>query len=318
VIAQLEALLPGERQTLFLRACLLEGEAAREAWAAWLAGTTDPVAAFKDPAQASRRLAPLLDGVATGPRAGTLAVVVSAALMRERPRWEALSAAAGAAVAALDAGGVPHVVVGGVALAPSVYAAPWYRHCHDVDVVLERDLDGRAERLLRDGGFARERTRSSWLHASGTRLVLHTCLRRSRGPSLSFEDLRAHGGEIAVGGSGAAIPAPAHSLVRACEGAFLRSLGWAPDAAFLIGRLGDRGWALALDAAETTRSAAALTVSLRYLRDGIGLPVPAGPLAALADLADRQGAAATTPLLALRRPPQRLTRLLLQLRDAVA
>lgn len=299
---RLEGLLPGARRTLYLRACLLEGDAARAAWEEWLAGAGDAAEAFRDAGQACLRLAPLLYGVATGPGSGKLGAAVSAALVREELRWRTLSAAAGDALSALQAAGIEAVLVGGVAQALSTYDSPWQRHCHDVDLALA-ETAGDASRALAAAGFRPTYGGPTYAHASGTRLAVHPTALRSPAHRLPFADLRGRAVPVSVGGAVTSVAAPEHLLPNACEGAFAHARGgslvWAADASVLAGGLDGVGWAAAVEAVDATRTAVPVAVCLRYLRDRVGLDLPAEPLAQLERLSRARGRAGEDACLAL-------------------
>ncbi len=295
---RLAGLLPGPRRTLFLRACLLEGDAASKAWRAWVAGAGDPEAAFADTRQACVRLAPLLDGVANGPGSGRLGAAVSASVVREELRWRALEAAAGGALAALMAAGVEPVLVGGAAAAVGAYSRPWQRHCHDIDLVVRAGERDQATRSLIDAGWL-EDPDGTLAHASGTRVALHVSPLRSPAHRLSVDDLRTAAAFRPLGGERVRVAAPEHVLLGASEGAFFhtgRSLSWAVDVAVLARSLDETGWERVVVAAVATRSATAAATSLAFLRGNVGLSLPAGPVAELVGRVDAAGEAACLAL----------------------
>jgi hypothetical protein len=319
VSERLAGLLPGPRRTLFLRACLLDGDAARTAWRAWVAGAGDPEAAFADTRQACVRLAPLLDGVANGRGSGRLGAAVSASVVREELRWRALEAASGGALAALTAAGVEPVLVGGAAAAVGAYARPWQRHCHDVDLVVHAGERDRATRSLIGAGWLEDRD-GTLAHASGTRIALHVSPLRSPSRRLSVDDLRTVAASRLLGGERVRVAAPEHLLLRASEGAFVhagRSLAWAADVAVLARSLDEAGWERVVAAAMATGSATAAATSLAFLGGDVGLPLPAGPVAELASRVDAAGEAACVALVPRTSRRRRLRRRLGELARGV-
>jgi hypothetical protein len=302
VSTQLESLLPGPRPTLFLRACLLERDEAKTAWREWLAGTDDPVSAFADPRQACRRLAPLLTGVATGPGSGRLGGAVKASAVREELRWRVLASAAAETVGALTAVGLEPVLSGGAAAALTVYANPWHRHCHDVDLVLG-PLRPRAADTVTQAGLRPVQPGRLYQHPSGTVIALHATGLRSSAHPLSVDDLRGRAHVVPLGAVQATVASREHILLGACEGAFAHArsgaLTWAADAAMIARSLDARGWSRVVEAAEASRTATPGVACLRYLCDRVGVPVPGDPMSALEALAAREGPGAEQACLAL-------------------
>ena len=301
--ARLDALLPGPRRTLFLRACLLDGDSARAAWREWLAGADDPVAAFADPRQACRRLAPLLAGVATARFGGQLGAAVAASILREELRWQTLASDAAQILDALWAAGVDCVVSGGVSAAVTVYEKPWQRHCHDIDLVVGAALERAAATVLK-AGLRREQTTGSYAHSSGTLLALHATALRSPAHVLPVDDLRRRARAVPVGSSPAVVAAPEHLLVHACEGAFAHGRPWSPlvwaaDAAIIARSLDAGGWADVVEAAVSSGTATPVAVSLGFLRGRVGVELPTAPLAELRERAAYEGPAAERACVAL-------------------
>ncbi|MEZ5101553.1 MAG: nucleotidyltransferase family protein [Thermoleophilia bacterium] len=303
------ALLPGPRRALFLRACLLDGEDARAAWAAWLAGADDPAAAFADRRHACVRLAPLLVGVANGPGSGRLGAAATASLVREELRWRTLASAAAEALETLRGAGLEPVLVGGAAAALTAYATPWQRHCHDVDLVVDGTARVAAARLLAAAGWHPDPGAPSLAHPSGSRVSLHASPLRAPGRTLA--GLRDRGGTVELGGERVTVAAPEHLLLRACEGAFVRaggSLAWAADAAVLARSLDEEGWARAVEDARRAGAAAPAAVALGFLAREVGLPLPAGPLAGLAAQVDGRAEADCLALVPRLAAPRRVAR----------
>ncbi len=320
--ARLDALLPGPRRTLFLRACLLDGDSARAAWREWLAGADDPVAAFADPRQACRRLAPLLAGVATARFGGQLGAAVAASILREELRWQTLASDAAQILDALRAAGVDCVVSGGVSAAVTVYEKPWQRHCHDIDLVVGAALERAAATVLK-AGLRREQATGSYAHSSGTLVALHATALRSPAHVLSVDDLRRPARAVPVGGSPAVVAAPEHLLVHACEGAFAHGRPWSPlvwaaDAAIIARSLDAGGWADVVEAAVSSGTATPVAVSLGFLRGRVGVELPTAPLAELRERAAYEGPAAERACVALVPPSSRTYRLVRRVRRSLA
>ncbi len=269
-------IFPGPRRTLFLRACLLDGADARDAWSHWLAGTDDAARSFADPREACVRLAPLLDGIANGSGTGRVGAAVSASVVREELRWGVIATATGEALAALRGDGIEPILVGGAATALETYASPWQRHCHDVDLVLPPEESQAAARALRSAGWTTG-GRGSLRHSSGTHISLHTSILRSPGHRLSVADVRLRARSALLGGAHVTVAAEEHQLLRASEGAFAHAQGsliWAADAAVLARSLDSEGWRRAVDVASSSGSASAVGACMRYLATEVGITIP--------------------------------------------
>jgi hypothetical protein len=178
---RLAATLPTPSATLLLRAALLED---LDAWRAWVDADGDRERAIRTNRDEVRRLTPLLVRGAGrlagfGPAGALTALRVADRVMERRSRL--LRDLAGSALAALRVARVPYVLLGGAALAETVYPAPSLRHCHDVDLLVPRSAWGRAARALAAPGFrlvagwARPRWEDGrvLVHPSGLPIVLH-------------------------------------------------------------------------------------------------------------------------------------------------
>ena len=195
----LSVLLPHPVQASFLRACLLDGPDTREAWLDWMRAVGDPLAAIRRDELGLKPWLPLL--LESARRRGALAgqeglSVLRVAHFREELRTKTFRRLCGCVLGTLRDAGVPFVLVGGVALADTVYAAPTLRHCHDIDVLVEGSDIAKASAALAQVGFrpapgvSRARTgEPCFRHDSGLCVELHTDLPGSRFFSLSMPDV---------------------------------------------------------------------------------------------------------------------------------
>lgn len=206
---------------LLLRACLLEGRPAREAWDAWPGQVQDPIGGLHP------RLVPSL--AYNLERVGAavdrpLRVHLQAGLLREERRYTRVREALDRV---LDVLAAPPLIVKGPALAETVYPRPALRHCHDLDLVVS------------DPEAAREPLAS--LELGGLPVRLH---RQVPGPPslrLELSPARAWGK--------AALPDPARQLAAVlllafCHGAGRKNPTWALDAVHLIRSHPDLDWSL--------------------------------------------------------------------------
>lgn len=102
------------------------------------------------------------------------------ATLREKKRYDIYLSCLTDALAVLNEVGSPFCVVKGVAAANTVYAQPFLRHCHDLDVVVDPQNLGSFTEALRRAGFhqiaphgpANSSTRLD--HPVGLPVLLHT------------------------------------------------------------------------------------------------------------------------------------------------
>lgn len=299
----LAVLLPTPDETALLEACLHRGARAREAWARWRAERERAGRPLCDELAATRTLLPLLarsavrNGLDPGP--GVLPYL-HAATVREELRSNRFRRIAAGALTTLGDAGVSAFVLRGAALAATVYESWALRHCHDLDLLVERRELRAGARALAGAGFTvvRERPRSRGSrvleHSSGFRLALHTRPFAVPYYDAPFESFTAGAELITIDG----VPAPApareatlvHVLGHASCCASRRNLRWVADAWHLLEGPDRLDWSQIIERVEAHRLALPTAVLLRYLaRLGAGVPPEAlmriETLAAAADAA---------------------------------
>jgi len=150
VLRTVDVVRPSRAETLLFRACLWEGTAAGEAWAAWCARLDDPTDTFRGARAPLRAVGPLLDASlrrgGVDPGSPKMATTLRTAAAREELRAATLREVM---AARLDAVSDP-VVVKGAALAETVYPAPGLRHTHGLDLLVAPDAE--ESRELTDSG----------------------------------------------------------------------------------------------------------------------------------------------------------------------
>jgi hypothetical protein len=278
-----ESRFPNSVQAEFLRACLLEGAAGDEAFAAWLHEVGDPVAGLRRQECADKNLFALLHRSRAGDRDKMPAVllpVLRAAAVHEQLRGESLAAAAAEMLAGLEDAGIEPLVIGGAALAWGHYPEQSLRHCHNVDVLVADPGAARAAlaalECVPDTGSVRLR------HPSGTLLALHPQLYRERWRR-SPVDLAARAEEIVVAGKAARGLGPADLLVETGANAFAAArpgLRFLADTWFLVAG-GRVDWERVTEHATLARRAVPTSLVLARLTGIAGAPVPNRPVAGL-------------------------------------
>jgi hypothetical protein len=313
IVNALVELLHTADDTRFLRWCLLDGDAARAAWAGWVAAQAGSNEAQGLAGRRLRAFAPLvLAAVACNDLdvdRHTMTVLRTRRLLEAR-RDAQYRTILRAALHALTASGVPHILLKGAGLADAVYPEPSLRHSHDIDVLVGDEMPEHDVPLLLAAGFAgRGEVRGgsrAWLHHSGLALLLHPTSCRIPYYRLSVAELREAAEAREVAGVRVRIPAPAHALVQVCAQAFAKGTGplalwWAIDAWHLVRRADAAMWARVLGCATHQHLALPLAVTLTYLKRRLDARVPDQVVTALLDRAapsivgDR---AAMVPLLA--------------------
>lgn len=288
----LAGLCPTADETALLEACLHVGAPAEESWRRWWTAREAAGVADRRGLAAARTLMPLLARSLASNRLAMPADVraaVHAAALREERRAERLRRIAAEALAVLEPIAAP-AVVRGVALAATAYPSWALRHCHDLDLLLERErLEAAATALIRAGLARPDPARPGHgerllRHASGLRLALHTRAFASPHHPVSARALVGSGWPLAIDGQTTRMPAPAATLVHVLGHATYsqsrRTLRWVTDAWYLIDRWPDLDWSDVAQRLDAYRLALPASRLLAYVA-GLGAAVPPAALAAV-------------------------------------
>jgi hypothetical protein len=301
--SQYGRLLPTVEQTLFLRACLLDGDLARGAWSRWLQELERTGSSRRRALAAVGALLPLLswnlerNGIDVESGVGT---VVRSAQLTEELRWRSYSAICRTAFELLHGAGFSFIALKGTALGQLTYPLPTLRHTGDVDVLMATDDLQRAADLLTRNGW-RESLKVAYfgahhhirplVHPSRLPLELH---RRLLLPfyTLPADDLWSRSRPARLFDVDVRVLAPSDNLLHACAHAMTSepNLRWVADAWFLLDRHRDLSWDRFASAAVSARLELPLFLALSYLKTEIGVDVPGVVLADLERGAMRTGA----------------------------
>jgi hypothetical protein len=293
------ALVPRPDQTLLLRACLRGGEPGRAAWAAWQSANADPKRALAAEHGGIKGLLPLLLHALQASRAEVsplLLPYLRAARMHEELRSRRYREIMAEVLSILAAERVHAIVLGGAALAETVYPEPALRHCHGIDILTRpADLE-RSGDLLAARGFRRIHgwaTGATLEHASRLRVELHTRMWELPHYRAPLDAIWARSRSQVVAGAPSRTLSPADALVRVCGHASyssgLGSLVWACDAVLLIERSFELDWGAVMECTTESRLALPVSLMLDYLAQALDAPVPAtcrDPLRAVAEASD--------------------------------
>lgn len=299
----LRELLPGPGPTLLLRACLQGGAGGRAAWAEWGARNPDPMAGLAATSERIYLCGPLLghaveeSGVEPGD--DELGATLRAAGLREGRRAAVLHRGVGAALAALDAGGIDATVVGGVDFAERSWPRPGLRHTHDLDLLVGEGEIAAAAEILRGLGGAGPAAPSprgdlQMTHLEGAPVFLHTGLFPFRGPTPPMGEILARRERAEIAGAETKVLAREDAIPRAVAlglcGPRPGHIKWVPDVHLALAAV-PPDWERLVASAEASRLSIACEAGLSYLADECGLDVPAEHRARLTAAAERAGAA---------------------------
>ena len=294
-------LWPGQRPVL--RACLLEGQAGRDAWREMTAAGRDLKGMFGDLPTPFKGLLPLLSAAAR--RCGAeLAdrdrTYLNTAYAREERRIAAYSRISQRLLRRLESVPGGPLVVDGSALAETLYEVPFERHSHDIHLLFaDREALAAAVAALRQDGLESgdatpgEGTTTVQLpHPSGLSVVLSRRLFESALHALPPADLWAHAESRVIDGVPARILSPSDTLLYLCGR--LQTSGPAPnplwicDAWRLVRGRRDLDWSRLVRGADTAALALPLATLLCSLRDDLRLDIPTEPVERLVRLGRRQ------------------------------
>ena len=287
-IDALAAVLPTPEQTWLLRACLLDGDAGREAWRTWQALAGDAKAAMIEDRWSVKRLLPALYVALRRSGADVDAMLMSylrLAYVREQMRATTYKRIRGDIVTTLRQADVPAVLLRGGALSATVYDDPAVRHCHDLAFLVKSDDLARAADVLREAGltpiaYAPEESApyAALKHETSLPVELHGRLFVVPTYDLPWADVWPRSELVSVGAVEARVLSPADTLLHVCCHAFYsasrESLRWVGDAWHVLQREGAVDWEQLIASAERGRLTLPMLVTLRYLAGELGANVP--------------------------------------------
>jgi hypothetical protein len=304
----LSVLAPHPRETQLLQACLQHGAVSPEAWA------TD-ADRERSITRTRQILAPLLAWSLRNRGSvpdGGLGSYLRAAALNEEVRWREYQQISHAALRSLGAAGITPVVVGGAALAETVYPYPAARHCDSLVLLVPGpDLLAAARHLEREGFVSEPGARSGTSklrHSSGMRLFLRSQLLAAPMFRVPTEAVWSRAVVTDLARTRTRRLSSADALFQVCvDGLLMRNprvAQWAADAWYVIDRSADLSWDSVVARAREARAELPLVVALRYLAEVLGAPVPAWARQTLGAAATRAGSSARDACLyATRRVP---------------
>ena len=278
----LSAILPTPEDTLLLRACLTPKESGKLACEAWLKEHQN---GFKK--EAVKAFLPLLLRAVRNHAVkvdATFLTVLRSATVREELRTNTYKRVCGDLFSALSNHKIPTIVLGGAALADTVYAHPALRHSHDIDVLIpDAQFRRTGSLLLASLLFKSVKVPKAgfhhwdFKHASGLPLQLHSRLFQLPYYTAPLAEIWSRSQGLLIAGAPVRILSPEDSLLYVCGHASYsssrHSLRWVSDAWFIIDRYPDLDWDLLFDCARRSRLDLPLSVMLRYLAETLDAPI---------------------------------------------
>ncbi len=274
---------PTFRQEALIRAAVLEGDAARSAWKQWLAlgGNVDRIdgASYGLLPQVYRNLE------AIAPEEPLLAKLKGV----YRYHWyrnQVLLHGAADAVRALEAAGVPTLVLKGAALAILHYGDAGARPMEDVDVLVPRERVHEAMEVVRQAGFASVPATPAtsvgvghartFLSGADHSLDLHWW---ALAQAARDDDFWRGAVPLALAGVRTRALAPAHQLLHVCvHGLRIHEtppLRWVPDSLLVLRSPGGEvDWEALVAGARARALTVHVGAALTYLRERFAAPVP--------------------------------------------
>ena len=288
VATALTVILPSREQTWLLRASLQHGDAGREAWRVWRELAGNAKTAMAEDRGGVKRLLPLLYSALR--RNGA---EVDAALLpylktvhaREQIRTATYLRICGEVLGALEREGIPTIVLRGAAAAVTAYDDPALRHCHDISLLVSSEDLPRAAIALRGNGLTSAMrdpgtftTDFELRHESTLMVELHTQLFEVPFYDLPMADVMPRTRHVSIGGKPARVLSPTDAFLHACGHASYspsrQTLRWVCDVWHILRRHPELDWDLLIQTARRSRLGLPVAVTLRYLAEELGAPVP--------------------------------------------
>ncbi|MEN3974482.1 nucleotidyltransferase family protein [Emcibacter sp. SYSU 3D8] len=282
------AILPDWQDVQLLRACLLQKEPATRAWAAWCGAVGNPKRELETETRGLKGILPLLDASTRAhalPGPDGMGIYLKASTLREDLRTRIIHRILLGTLEALEADGIPYVLLGGIVAAHTVYPVPSHRHCHAIDLLAP---DSAAGTLARAGFTPLTGSPGAFQHAEMLMLNLRQDIAFHPHHQLPDGGIAARAqpvdlGDRAAPGAGAT-DRLIMALSRAASTPDRGNLRWACDVWLTAP---DVDWRLFVDETVRRRLSLPFAVLCRGLAEALDAAIPAGVIARLEDEAAR-------------------------------
>jgi hypothetical protein len=277
--------LPSNAETLLLQACLLEGDRAGAAFAAWSANPQQALEELQETGS-KRRLLPLLQAslerskIAVPPE---LQATLRAAALYEKLRTSAYRDIAANVFRNLGEAEIPFLATRGVCFSATIYPDS-LRHCHDIDLLVHpSNVESLVRVLTEHSDFKPDDSAASaasdrlLVHSSGLPFAIHTRAVKSEPDELPWELLEQNQAALFIYESQVRTLSPEvtllHLLLHTVSTASRRSLIWLCDAFQLI-KQGTIDWKLFTGHVSDPYHLAIAIPALSYLSTHLHASVP--------------------------------------------
>lgn len=285
--------LPGPLQTRALRVALRLDPAAREDWERWVQATPGLKYVLGADRKGVKRILALIYHGLRRNEAGMdpeTRTYLRTAYARERTRTEVVRRITRELLELFRTAGIPNLVLKGMLAAETVYPEASLRHCHDLDLWIAPADTKDAGRVLAEAGYrANPDFPNVFQHASGFPVSLQHRLFRAGAPK-DNPTPPSPSQQAEIAGVSAAVLCPEQNLAHICAHAATTgsriSPCWVADAWYLIERETVLDWNRVIAGRHL---ALPLSITLGYLADRLGAPVPRDILQQVRDRANGAG-----------------------------
>jgi hypothetical protein len=292
-----QGVLPSERDTWFLRACLQDTGPAGRAWECWVRDATAGGTAPRRALAAVNSLLPLLAwnlGRTQLEVERALQTHFRSALLTEELRWQRYRSVCASAFEVLASNDVPFILLKGAAVGERFYPLPMLRHADDIDVLVEASRLVRVNDAFLRAGWRRDARpvfrqplhAPPLIHDTDVSIEPHHRLVIPHF-TIPYDRLWARAERAEISGATVHVLAPPDALLHTIAHA-MQSAGnvrWVADAWFILRRPFD--WRTFTDTAIGARLALPVRAALGYLAGEMDVAVPDAVRGAI-DAAARQ------------------------------
>ena len=226
LVGPLSLALPDEEQTSLLQACLLAGDAARTAWAAWLSQVADPIDFLRQENEGIKGMLPLLYSALRKNKIAvdqTVQTVFRTAYANEEVRSESYGQVCGNVLRAFQERETQVTAIRGADLAFAVYDTPIHRHSDNLELLIEEGDIATALAVAGSLGCRIPETpdSSEWKtlmcqHGSGLNILFHRSL-YAVPPHSATGGTQARRQAASIGQTPTQILSPEENLLHTCS-----------------------------------------------------------------------------------------------------